>query len=86
MLSSLYSHSCSVFCLIPAIVNNLLDYFCIQIIIKLDFLGKRSNFEQCKPKLIEMQQLCYSAYRISKETELCCGTVRKYLSQLDRDS
>ncbi len=49
-------------------------------------LGRRSKFEQWKPKLIEMQQLGYSAYGISQETGLGYGTVRKYLSQLDQES
>ena len=31
-------------------------------------LGRQGNFESWKPKLIEMQQLGYSKYRISKET------------------
>ena len=48
-------------------------------------LGRRSNFEQWKPKLIEMKQLGYSAYRSSKETGLCYSTVRKYLRQLESD-
>lgn len=46
-------------------------------------LGRRSNFEQWKSKLIEMQQLGYSAYGISQETELCYSTVKKYLRQLE---
>ncbi len=49
-------------------------------------LGRRSKFEQWKPKLIEMQQLGYSAYGIIQETGLGYGTVRKYLSQLDQES
>lgn len=46
-------------------------------------LGRRSKFEQWKSKLIEMQQLGYSAYGISQETGLCYGTVRKYLKQIE---
>lgn len=46
-------------------------------------LGRRSNFEQWKSRLIKMQQLGYSAYGISQETGLCYGTVRKYLKLID---
>lgn len=46
-------------------------------------LGRQGKFEQWKSKLIEMQQLGYSAYGISQETELCYGTVKKYLRQLE---
>ncbi|MDJ0899845.1 MAG: recombinase family protein [Xenococcus sp. MO_188.B8] len=49
-------------------------------------LGRRSNFEQWKPKLIEMQKLGYSAYRISQETRLCYETAKKYLRQLEQES
>ncbi|MGB5632671.1 MAG: recombinase family protein [Waterburya sp.] len=46
-------------------------------------LGRRSKFEQWKSRLIEMQQLGYSAYGISQETGLCYGTVKKYLKLID---
>ena len=49
-------------------------------------LGRQSKFEQWKLKLIEMKQSGYSAYRISKETELCYGTVRKYLKRIEDES
>ena len=49
-------------------------------------LGRQSKFEQWRSKLVEMEQLGYSDYRISKETELCYGTVRKYLKQIEDES
>ena len=49
-------------------------------------LGRQSKFERWKPKLIELEQLGYSAYKISKETELCYGTVRKYLKRIEDES
>ena len=48
-------------------------------------LGRQSKFEQWKSKLIEMQQLGYSAYGMSQETGLCYGTVKKYLRQLEQE-
>ncbi|MDJ0596487.1 MAG: recombinase family protein [Pleurocapsa sp. MO_226.B13] len=48
-------------------------------------LGRRSNFEQWKPKLIEMQQLGYSAYEMSQSTGLYSRTVKKYLKQLEQE-
>ncbi len=49
-------------------------------------LGRQSNFEYWKPKLLEMQQLGYSNYKMSKETGLAYETIKKYLSQLDLES
>ena len=49
-------------------------------------LGRRSNFEQWKPRLIEMQQLGYSAYEMSQKTGLYSGTVRKYLKRIEDES
>lgn len=49
-------------------------------------LGRQSKFEQWRSKLIELEQLGYSAYRISQETELCYGTVRKYLKRIENES
>ena len=48
-------------------------------------LGRQSNFERWKSKLIEMQQLGYSNYRMSKETGMAYETVKKYLSILDSE-
>ena len=45
-------------------------------------LGRRSNFEYWKPKLIEMQQWGYSIFRMSKETGIAYETVKKYLNQI----
>ena len=47
-------------------------------------LGRRSNFEKWKPKLIEMQQLGYSIFRMSKETGVAYETVKKYLKLIDK--
>lgn len=49
-------------------------------------LGRRSSFEYWKPKLVEMQKLGYSAYRISQETRLCYETAKKYLIQLEQET
>lgn len=49
-------------------------------------LGRQSNFEYWKPKLLEMQQLGYSNYKMSKETGMAYETIKKYLSQLDLES
>lgn len=49
-------------------------------------LGRRSNFEYWKPKLIEMRQIGYSSYKMSKETGVCYQTVNKYLRRIDQES
>lgn len=46
-------------------------------------LGRQSNFEYWKPRLIEMRQLGYSNYKISQDTGVSYGTVKKYLRQLE---
>jgi hypothetical protein len=45
-------------------------------------LGRRSSFEYWKPKLIEMQQLGYSNYKMSKETGMAYETFKKHLNQI----
>ena len=47
-------------------------------------MGRRRKFEQWKSKLIEMQQLGYSAYGMSQETGLCYVTIRKYWKLINK--
>ncbi len=49
-------------------------------------LGRRSNFEHWKPKLIEMQQLGYSNFKMSKETGVSYETVKKYLKRIKQET
>jgi len=49
-------------------------------------LGRQGKFEQWKSKLIEMQQIGYSAYEMSQSTGLCYSTVKKYLRQMERET
>ena len=46
-------------------------------------LGRPSQFEQWKPKLIEMSAAGYSPSQMSRETGLSAITVKSYLRQID---
>ncbi len=49
-------------------------------------LGRRSKFEQWKPKLIEMKAMGYSQGEISRSTGLAYNTVKAYLQRIAADN